>query len=826
MPSHPIACPRNITFYQTDSARRDVLVSDRKKGLITATFLSGLLLSVTANASDKKHANQTKHAEKMARQEKARAEEAINVRGSHRQAPGGGMMRVETAARSIQTVTQDYIATQSPTASPLDLIRNLPSVNITTYDPSGNEGSFISSRGLYDNDIGLLINGMPVANGATASASMFIQYYIDTNNISSESMTPGSISVEDPLTSAAGGALSITTRAPAQKFGGTISGSYGTFNSFRQFLRVDSGEIGHSGVTSYLSLSHTRSDAWRGSGNSDRKHLDFQIRKTIGERSSVDFFLGYNHSHYYANRYPTMANFQNDKHGRPVTTPLNYTADFDAASPANYYGVRGTDRDQFYASLPMKFALNNIFSLNFVPYYQRAEITQNSASRLQETRTYSGTQSLPIDLNGDGVISSATRSAVSSNAISLNQQGGIVASLHWSWHNNEGQIGYWHEDNSYLLRTPMSQMNQITGATPADTDVSSYYRTRRGDIYYSTNYLGSYHLNSGFIEDTAYFLNRKMSVTAGLKVVAMTLTGQDYLPSTASKSSTTMVSPTPRFSWSYNFNPRHQLYINAEGDFRAISPANLISRYSTSTGNMTTSGAGVKPQYSIKEELGYRYTGNIFIADLAVFNVNVSNRLLSLNTFSNDVQVSQTVNAGGETIRGVDIMLSTRLLYNRFRPYVSFEYLHATMDNNLSAITTSGGIDCLRTKGKTPIITPTIMGSVGLTYEEGPFFMNASLHYTGKQYSTFMNDQALPHYFTNSLTFGYHFPKFFIAKSPTFKLNFANLTGQNKLGGVYGFSNNARATTGVYGNAISADSTPTYTPSPSFNMMGTISTSF
>lgn len=820
----------------------------RKRHLMAATVLGAFVLGESASAQTvsspsttgrsngavapvnagkgkagpaRKKARQTQSADRESSES-----ESLDIRGSRRNAPRGGMMRVEHDARATQSVTSTYIGMQSPTSAPLDLIANLPSVNVSSSDPSGIDGSSITSRGLNDVDIGFLLNGMPIANGSSTSGASFIQNYIDSQNISVESMTPGSISVEDPLTSAAAGSLSITTRKPSDKFGGTISGSYGSFNTSKEFIRLDTGLLGNSGIKSYVSFSHTRADAWRGSGNSDRKHMDFRAQKTFGQNSSVDLYVGYNHYDSYMSRFPTMANFLNDKHGRPVTTPLNYTDTFNPTSPSTYYAERATNKDQFYASLPIKLALNHIFSVSVVPYYQRAAITLDSASRMREGYTYAGSTLQQIDLNGDGTIKKGAYYDAASAAQSLNQQGGVVAALHWNLKDNSGQVGYWHEENSYSLLTPMMRMNQTTGARPSDTDKSAYIRNTSGNIYYSTNYLGSYSLNSGFLEDTQYFLNHKMSLRAGIKVTAMTLRGQDYLPGGAGKTSQSFVSPTPRVAWSYDFDKHNQVYINAEGDFRAPSPVGLITRYSTATGKINTSGAGAKPQYSIKEEIGYRYSGNLLVADISAFNFNVSNRLLTLNTYSNDVQVSQTMNAGGETIRGVDVMLSTRPLLHRFRPYVSFEYLHATMDNNLPTTSTSGVVDYLRTKGKRPVMTPKYMGSVGLTYNEGPFFMNASLRFTAKQYSSFMNDQAMPYYFSNTIALGYHFPKVWIAQSPTFRLNFSNVTGQNKLGSVYSFANNAKPTVGVYGHTIAASSSPTYAPLPSFSMIGTVSTSF
>lgn len=223
---------------------------------------------------------------------KPKSIESIYVLGSHRGELGGGMMRHETEARSLQTITQAYIGMQSPMSSPLDLISNLPSVNVSNADPTGISEGRINSRGLTSSDMGFVLNGLPIASGSSGSGGSFIQNYIDSENISTESMSPGSSDVRDPVTSAAAGTLSVTTRHPANRFGGTVEGGYGSFNSQREFLRADTGEWGHSGITSFLSVSHTRGDAWRGSGVSDRKHLDFVMHAKLVRRVLLSLFLG------------------------------------------------------------------------------------------------------------------------------------------------------------------------------------------------------------------------------------------------------------------------------------------------------------------------------------------------------------------------------------------------------------------------------------------------------------------------------------------------------------------------------------------------------
>lgn len=144
--------------------------------------------------------------------------------------------------------------------------------------------------------------------------------------------------------------------------------------------------------------------------------------------------------------------------------------------------------------------------------------------------------------------------------------------------------------------------------------------------------------------------------------------------------------------------------------------------------------------------------------------MNITNRLLSLNTFSNGLQVGETVNAGGSTVRGVDAMVSTTPVWGGFSPYMSFSYVHATTDNNLPVASTSGTVDYLRSAGKRAVMTPSIMGALGVSYDNRNLFVNASVHYTGRQYSTFMNDQHIPGYWSDSIAIGYKFPKFLLRR--------------------------------------------------------------
>ena len=71
------------------------------------------------------------------------------------------------------------------------------------------------------------------------------------------------------------------------------------------------------------------------------------------------------------------------------------------------------------------------------------------------------------------------------------------------------------------------------------------------------------------------------------------------------------------------------------------------------------------------------------------------------------------------------------------------------------------------------------MANSGLTYDNRHFFANATMHYTGPQSAILVGNERISGYVTDTISPGYRFSPFLVARSPPFRLNFANLTGVN-----------------------------------------------
>ncbi|ETC98037.1 TonB-dependent receptor [Asaia sp. SF2.1] len=703
----------------------------------------------------------------------ARGEEQISVTTS-RQAlnGGGGMMRIEHAPRNVQTVDHEYISMRNPSSTALDLIQNLPSVSISTPDPYGMQGGQIQTRGLTDLDMALLVDGAP------AAAAKYITENVDTENVESVSLTPGSSETALPVMSAASGTMNETTHTPDKKFGGLVDFSYGTNNLSREFIRLETGEIGHSGVRGYVSFSNTHTRSWMGAGINDRRHVDFGLNKQWKNGSFAKAFVSWNWEDFTIDNYPTQQEFYKYKHtGEGYGRSAN-------SNNINYWKNNTDYWNQVNLSAPIHIVLTRRIAFDLQPYYNLGRgwdaspggtVTQNDGTTRNVTSYF---------LQG----ATERRGATAKLGIDVDRH-------------NHVSFGYWYENN-YTQQSYPTSYTQGNGAAPSPNWAA--YRIDAGDQQNAGT-----EIHSLFVEDHAKYLNDKLDIQAGFKFVMSNTWNKDLY----GRMSNNRTAPLPQLSVGYTIDEHSQIYLNAEGDYRQPSAVDL--------GWLYTSVPIPKNQYSIKEELGYRYHDQHIIVDASFFNYNVTNRIvnqyLGMNQF-------KPFSIGNQHMRGFDFMISGRPIHG-FSPYASVEYLHAVQDSNVFDPYTNV---MLNSKGTQAIMAPRVLANFGLTYKYAGFFGNASLHYTGPQSVSVAGDQRMPGFVTNTISLGYRFKPIGIAQSPTIKLNFANVTGSIVRTGAMGAIYSAKDPSTVYSGSLAPYTGygNSFMTAARFTMTGTVSTSF
>lgn len=720
--------------------------------------------------------------------------------------PGGGLLAVEHASQAIQTVTRDFIAKQSPTSNPLSLIQYVPGVTLSNADAFGqsNQSSFYM-RGMTQTSVGYTINGIPAAD--TSNYVPYTSQVADTENIQKLSVEQGVADITLPVYNAVAGSIRQTMLDPASHAGGLVTLSYGNHQASREFVRLDSGEIGHSGVKAFASYSYGNHAMWLGPGRARRSHVDSMLLKEWGKGNSARFFLTYNQA---SEPYLLSISMKNWKQsGRsaayydPTYTPGDY----------NYYRLNAQQTHSLILGAPLVFNLGHRLTLMTSPYYVHIQGAFNNG-QTQAEYGYNGTQPTG-NLNIPGAVDG--EAPVMAVDYSNQQASGLNTVLSWKSGHNELQAGYWY---NYYDQTEIAPLTRIGPTGEGENFWGKYpIRGTDGTALMQFNIHLVQQLNALFVSDTYKLFHDRVTLNAGFKYVMLSYNSTNLIPGDQYHYGRSDTQPLPQVSASWQVAPDDQIYLDAATAFKEPQGVLVYATYwdGSSPYPAQAGSTNLKAQYSISEEIGYRHKGLVTLS-ASFFNYNSTNRQSSISTYVGGRLLANYINAGGQTSRGFQSALGLRP-WHGFSPYVSFQYLHVTTDNNLPR-----GTDYIRSAGKIAPYSPKYTVNVGVSYDDGYFFANGYMSYVSSQYSTYMNDEKMPGYALGNVTAGYRFKSFWRAKYPQIQVNAMNVTDRKYLSAGNG-GLNAKSTTGVFGSTI-AGRAPTYIVGGGFGLVFSLTSGF
>ena len=720
--------------------------------------------------------------------------------------PGGGLLPPETAARAQQSVTRDFIAKQAPTSNPLSLIQYTPGLTLSNADAFGqSDQSSFTMRGLGQTSVGFTLEDIPVAD--PSHYTPFTSEAADTENIQKLTVQQGVADISLPLYNAIAGSIKEYLSDPAEHFGGKIDLSYGNHQLAREFIRLDSGEIGHSGIKTFASYSYGTNAMWMGPGRNRRSHVDAKAVKEWGDGNSARVFMSYTQQSTPSFLSLTMAQWKTTGRSGAYYDPTYTPGDY------NYWKLNMSQQHSVIIGAPLVFNLGHGLTFKSAPYYMHIHGAGNNGMT-QTEYGYNGTRPTG-NLNIPGAVDGVA--PVLGIDVWNQHTAGFNNSLSWKAGHNELEVGYWYNYYDQTEKSPMAAIGEDGTATNwwGKYPIKDQYGTPL--MQFNIHLIQQ--VNSLFVSDTYKLFHDRLTLNAGLKFVMMSYKSTNLIPGDDYNYARNDAQPLPQVSASYQLTPNDQIYLDAATAFKEPQGILVYGNYwdAESPTQDLSHSTNLKAEYSISEELGYRHTGLINVT-ASLFNYNMTNRQSSVSSYINGRLVSQYMNAGGQTSRGAQFALGLRP-WHGFSPYVSFQYLHATTDNNLPK-----GLEYLPTKGKIAINSPEYTVNVGLSYDDGHFFANGYMSYVGSQYATYMNDEKMPAYAIGNVTLGYRFKKLWIAKYPQVQVNAQNIS-DNKYLAAGGGGLNAQTTRGVFGSTVKGSS-PVYTIGGGFGLVVSVSTGF
>lgn len=378
-----------------------------------------------------------------------------------------GLATAETVSKTRNTITQEFIETQTPGQTILQTLNLTPGLSFTNTDPYGSSGGNIRLRGFDGNRVSLTFDGIPLND--TGNYASYTNQQLDSELIERASVNTGSTDVDSPTAAATGGTINYVTLRPTTDFSGWGQASFGDFDYRRYMLLVNTGEFGPWGTTAWIAYSEQDYSKFKGLGELSKQQFNARIYQPLGDNGDFLSLAG----HYNENRNnnylgPNLGNatgtilpqVETDPRGWDidfnetylpypdvvvggvVVAPASFTgrngfADVDPAGNSNFWGLRINPSNTGNIRGQSRFTLNDGLVLTVDPSFQYTLANGGTGQVvLSETdRLIRGTFATGgLDLNGDGDQLDSVRVHATNNTNT--HRYGLNASLIWDLDDN------------------------------------------------------------------------------------------------------------------------------------------------------------------------------------------------------------------------------------------------------------------------------------------------------------------------------------------------------------------------------------------------------
>lgn len=705
---------------------------------------------------------------------------------------GGGLMSVQEAPKAVSTITRDAILQAAPSANYAQMIVSIPGVLSITDDVTGLNDANYQIRGFTNDEIGVTVNGAPIND--SGNYRVFPTEYGDTENYNDITVLQGYPDVDQPVAGAAGGTIAWATIDPSHKPGVDLTFSEGSYSYQREFIRLQTGDVGP--VRSWVSFSHNSVDLWRGDGNANVQKVDGKSIWTIDDANSVSASLQYNHELKYG--YFTLSKAQAN---------ANYFQNYDltllSPTDTNYWRLHTNPFDSLLVSLDGEFHLTSALRLSVIPYFQYGAGGGGGGTTFTESTStanfgkYSFTNQ---DVDNNGTING--KALVYDLSQSNTWRPGIIAKLIQQIGRDDSlEVGFWLDQPRQEQR---ERFDPTVQGSPVDiwqsNDANLIRYSPNGGPQYLFNEYTQTSLRRGFLQDT-WTPTNQLTLTGGVAYTSVVRKGFDYefYGATAGSSFQRQFGGaadqsfnkwTPTAGIKYQLNEANQFYLGYGRTFRApingsvLQNAAVLLYYEANPGEISFSHitpaqlasiANNKPETSDTVDLGWRYYAGRVSASIDAYGSNLKNKQLS--GFDNATDQTVFLSVPELHQRGVDAEASVKIL-DPLTLYGSYAYTKSTFAANLDAV----GDGVYPVNGKSFLDTPKNTAYIRLNYDQGPLWASLDMQYRGSFWADWLNTEQAGGFTTFNFNGGVRLGDWasWITK-PEIKLNVFNLTNKHAL---------------------------------------------
>lgn len=695
-----------------------------------------------------------------------------------------GLIVQEDTPKARSSVNRAHLVTLNPSSNPYQAIEMLPGVNTFSHDATGLFGGGLRVRGANSDQMGFTINGAPVND--SGNFAVYPQEYTDTENLCEVFVTQGSTDTEAPHVGASGGNVGMVTCAPADKFGVRLSQSLGSLNFSKTFLRVDTGKFANDSAKAFISYSKADVDKFKGPGKADKEHIDFGAEFKPNDSFFASTSFLYNNAINNNLRTLTYAQIaasgnQFDFSATPPQhlTPVAGVAQIETVPADGYYDFQTNPFKNYLWTGKAEYKTSKDTSFSAEPYFWYGYGTGGGQlNRLAEssggTRLGGGIR----DINGDG--DTLDTVLVYNSSLTRTYRPGITFKANTRIANHSILAGYWVERARHHQTAPVVTIDNNGNSADRWLENSDLYlKLQNGAAYQGRDQLTLSTGSSLFVQDSISLMQDKLNLQIGVRNSEIKREFNNFANLGPGQGADYSVNKTyskllPSLGARYTLDVQQQVFFNLAQNMKApgnFSYGSLLSGGTVVNGVLTGAtqrNPTVDMETSTNLDLGYRFTNDAWTFSGSTYYINFKNRIARaydpLTALSTDFNVGDVITKGLELESGYKINAN-------WSAYGSLSYTRSKMLSDLR----TGAATYEATTGKQMPDTPEWLSALRLSYNSGSWYGNVDAKFTGKSFSTLVNDETVDANTLVNTTVGYRFANTAFLKEPSIQLNVSNL---------------------------------------------------
>jgi iron complex outermembrane recepter protein len=650
--------------------------------------------------------------------------------------------------QQVQELSTADLTILAAGTSPLKAIEKLPSVNFQSADAFGvyEWSQRVSIRGFNQQQLGFNLDGIPLGDFSYGNVNgLHISRAISPENIAITRVSQGAGNLSTQATNNLGGTIEFFSRDPKQTFSINSAATYGSDDTFRGLVNVDSGDLG--GVRGYASYVYYTTDKWKGFGKQLAHNVNAKLVADAGSAKisatfafsdraeqdyqdlSLEFInrLGYNIDNISnnfplavlladigANRGETGAAKSNPAAGTVYPAPFKTIDDV-------YFDASGLRRD-YLGSIGVEAPLGENLTFSVRGYYH--------------SNHGQGTWWTPyVPTPGGAPIS------VRTTEYDIRRKG-IFGSLVGEFGSNKATIGAWYEKNDF------HQARRFYGLPSRTASTRNALKFMRDPFFTQWE----------FDHDTTTFkYNVEDVITLGDAKISLGWKGFEVKGKATPVIAGGFAQGTiksrdwfqPSVGATYSFGDA-EAFASFSQSTRAFTTSTTGGPFSTTQDGFNAIRSTIKPEASDTYEAGVRFNSPSFNGTVGAFLVNFRNRIIATRIGAGIVGNPAVLqNVGRVRSYGFEAAGDYKVGYG-FTLFASYSYNDSKYrDNVVTPIAT------VLTAGKTTVDTPKHLLKGEVSYDNQGFFGRVGANYMSKRFFTFTNDQSVADRVIVDATIGY-----------------------------------------------------------------------